>query len=489
MLSFEIQFAEEPRALFWCLHKVAITHATGVLTISQSSSAAEEVKKEIIFENGQIVSCLTNRQQENLANFLVKTQRVSREDMTKALESLKSLSNKSDRASLPGVLIQLQILDPSALMESLKQHLIFKVFNWLSVARGKASFQSVENLPEKVKSLEEGRMEEDFLGMLWREGQNFLDEDYCRSRFAQKQSHEISLRGEIPFPVPPQTLRLWKDLSVEPRRVSDLQGEALKLAALALEFEQVHWGSSEGGRLKAELLEMQSCLKKKNFFEILRVEEGCSSAQLKKAYFDLVKRYHPDRLPVDVGAEVKSLSEEVFAAINEAHSTLSDQEKRGEYEAELALQRAGGRKAIEKRLSAEMKFEEGLLHFRHRSWNRALECFEEVKEVMEGDTEFDAYYVFAEALVDMERKLSQKDKLVSGVKRLDACIQKDPQNAHFFYFKGYLLKLADQAEHALKAFDQALEINPQLNEAASEARVLRSRLSKDKKASGWFKKG
>ena len=64
----------------------------------------------------------------------------------------------------------------------------------------------------------------------------------------------------------------------------------------------------------------------KNYYEILGVAENVDDKSLKKAYRKLAQKYHPDRNQGDKAAEEK------FKEISEAYSTLSDKDKRAEYD-------------------------------------------------------------------------------------------------------------------------------------------------------------
>ena len=59
---------------------------------------------------------------------------------------------------------------------------------------------------------------------------------------------------------------------------------------------------------------------------MLGVAEGASQNEIKKAYRRLAKQYHPDANPDNPQAA------ERFKAISEAHATLSDAEKRKQYD-------------------------------------------------------------------------------------------------------------------------------------------------------------
>jgi DnaJ-class molecular chaperone len=64
----------------------------------------------------------------------------------------------------------------------------------------------------------------------------------------------------------------------------------------------------------------------KNYYDILGVSENASQEEIKKAFRNLAKKYHPDRNKGDKTAEAK------FKEISEAYETLSDPKKRQEYD-------------------------------------------------------------------------------------------------------------------------------------------------------------
>src|SRR3989344_5455302 len=63
-------------------------------------------------------------------------------------------------------------------------------------------------------------------------------------------------------------------------------------------------------------------LMSKNYYEVLGVQKGASSEEIKKAFYKLAHKYHPD----------KGGDEKKFKEINEAYQVLSDKEKRNQYD-------------------------------------------------------------------------------------------------------------------------------------------------------------
>ena len=76
----------------------------------------------------------------------------------------------------------------------------------------------------------------------------------------------------------------------------------------------------------------------RNHYEVLDVQRGISAPEVKTVYYQLARRYHPDRFRKSDPALVARI-ESAFARITQAYDTLQDDQLRASYDAKLEARR------------------------------------------------------------------------------------------------------------------------------------------------------
>jgi curved DNA-binding protein CbpA len=91
--------------------------------------------------------------------------------------------------------------------------------------------------------------------------------------------------------------------------------------------------------LRRRVISAYRNLDRKDYYALLGVEESVDRKAIKRAYYELAAAFHPDRYFRKRLGSFKLQMETVFAKLTLAHDTLSDKERRSEYNAYLSEQR------------------------------------------------------------------------------------------------------------------------------------------------------
>lgn len=89
---------------------------------------------------------------------------------------------------------------------------------------------------------------------------------------------------------------------------------------------------------RQKILDLYYRLGDLDLYDVLGVERAADKKTLKRAYYELASLHHPDRFFRKRLGSFKQKMEAVFSRVTEAHDTLTDKEKRAEYDAYLGAQ-------------------------------------------------------------------------------------------------------------------------------------------------------
>lgn len=242
------------------------------------------------------------------------------------------------------------------------------------------------------------------------------------------------------------------------------------------------------GRLGAEeqqlVDELQSKHKRiddQNFFEVLGVDEDVDRQAVQKAYLQLAKKWHPDRLPAAL-EEQKGKVAKIFARVNEAYQTLSDDDKRAEY---VELVKHGGgtardREILERAMDAGLVYQKGEVMFKKGNYRQAEEL---VHQAMEADSENLEYramlaWIQAHRVGTPPDDHSRKDHYKRQIDLLDEVIAADKNFTKALYYRGELLKRSGEEDRSYRDFRKVIALDPRNIDAAREVRLYELRAKK-----------
>ncbi len=209
-------------------------------------------------------------------------------------------------------------------------------------------------------------------------------------------------------------------------------------------------------------------LAKADHFEVLGVKREAAPAQIKIAYFQLAKIYHPDAVAPDAAPEARKLCADVFAKVSAAWAVLGDDAARAKYLDDLAH---GGGAGVDvmRILQAENVFEQATMLVKARRYRDALAKIDVAIGLNADEAEFAMWKAFCEFCLAEDKR----QRLAASTSAIDAALQKNPHCAQGYLFLGQMAKVAGDIALAEKQLRRGLAVAPENVDLKRELRYLR----------------
>jgi tetratricopeptide (TPR) repeat protein len=211
-------------------------------------------------------------------------------------------------------------------------------------------------------------------------------------------------------------------------------------------------------------------LQSADHFQALGVKPEATATQVKMAYFQLAKTYHPDAGSPEEAAEARKLRSDIFARLGEAWAVLGDDERRAHYLEEM---KGGGPASVDVMaiLQAEQVFHAATLLVKARKFEEAVKKLDEAIQLNAEEPEFGIWRAWAAFhLVPSEQRSRQ---VVAASQAIEAGLRLAPRCVSGYLFLGRMAKLAGDAAAAERHFKRGLEVDPGNAELKSELRHAR----------------
>ncbi|MBA3711091.1 MAG: DnaJ domain-containing protein [Pyrinomonadaceae bacterium] len=235
-----------------------------------------------------------------------------------------------------------------------------------------------------------------------------------------------------------------------------------------------------------------------NHYAVLGVERGAAANEIKRAYYALAKRFHPDRFHQETADGQRTRVESAFAKISQAYEALSDANKRTVYDHKLNTQgKTLATTRTPSRVSpdaspksspeatpktapkiaphaadngpppprAEQSFQKGIAALSQGDHNLAAQCFAEAARLMPQQSRYRAYYGRALAADPRTRRQAETELL--------AAIKLDSQNLAYRVMLAELYRDIGLHRRAVNELESALTINPRFAAARTMLDVLK----------------
>lgn len=211
-----------------------------------------------------------------------------------------------------------------------------------------------------------------------------------------------------------------------------------------------------------------------DYFQILGISRGATDDDVKEAFKELAKVYHPDKLPKDVNENLKNLTDKFFAKLSKAHEVLSHPNERQNYLQELNQGQA------KLRLKAEALLEEAKEQLKMQSYIKADSMLQEAIELCPPTPEIMLHHMWA-TMKASQNGLQLSKKLDDITKLLTKIPPEDRHNSTYYFVKGLHQKHLGQLELAQRNIKHALQLDSKFIEAQRELNIINLSGNNEKK--------
>jgi curved DNA-binding protein CbpA len=220
-------------------------------------------------------------------------------------------------------------------------------------------------------------------------------------------------------------------------------------------------------------------------YRILGVERDAGGSEIKRAYYALAKRFHPDRFQRDADASLRQQIEAAFMKITQAYETLHDARSRSAYDLKLGAPNssqssgsgnlsadASAKSGLSREQRAAEAFTQGLAALKQNNLSTAVTLLGEAARLAPQQARYHAFY--GSALARDVRTRHQAEAALLIALKLDAT---DPA---YHVMLAELLSTLGQFLRAERELEQALALDPNHDAARRQLNQLRKMKRSDK---------
>lgn len=417
------------------------------------------VQKYMFFHKGSLVSAKTNQPQELLGEILYKLGKI-KEDVYSHIDQYIQPKKK-----LGEELIKHDLISENDLKEGLSFQMREILLNTFSAFEGEFKFQERDDLSDQEFEtkinipllIEDGvrRMKYDQAIKVFFESKQSLPKSKSFFYRLTEEEKEIleAIRGDSSNATVLEKSRFnseifWKSLFLFfCLDLIDIDDDGKKVESKG-PAKQTNIGDKE--KNVADALALSENLSSLDHYQLLEVETSADQAEIKRNYFRLARKFHPDLYSRDLPHEIKVVIEAVFDQVSKAHQTLSDEKKRKIYDERKEKIPVEDKRNWPK--VAEVKFRQGKTLYDKKQYQEAIIFLEEAVKLQGKKGQYFLLLALAQSKIPSLHRKSELNFIHS--------IRYEPWNAEGYVGLGMLYKREGLFIKAKNKFEKALSIDP-----------------------------
>lgn len=435
------------------LKKVLKDQSSGELTV-----VGGDFSKTLYFEDGSLVFARTEVIEERIGEILFKIGKINRPQFLSINDLIKN--NKNER--LGKIMVQEQILSQRDLFFALIYQMRTIATSTFELVSGEWNF-----VTKKPQIPEDANFKISLPGII-AEGSNKIGNvSYFKNKFIYKTPKLSALSAQLKEFLSSFEISFYNNLSRYANRPCEeiaakleMQEETFwkKIALLYLlniiDFSDVVVDKDLDKNVD-EIIRLYEQIKssKLDYYELLGVRHDAGLEDIKGAYFNFAKKYHPDRIVNAPDPEIKEKANFVFAEINKAYETLSNPEKKKHYD-DKGYKEDTQPEGIHENLAekAKLLYRRAKVMYNNKQYWEAASTMDESVRL---DPRKSAYFL----LLGMSQMNIPSLRRMAAT-NLQRAIDLEPWNVEAFTALGLLFMSEKQLNRAEGFFRKVLSLNP-----------------------------
>jgi len=455
------------------LRKIYSEKLTGTLSLS-----SDNFKKNIYFSDGSILYADTNVIQERLGEILFKEGMITRQQFWNIHKMIEGKNLK-----LGKLLVENKILTEKDIFQGMKLQIRSIIFSFFFLNSGQWNF---EEKPPEIQNDSKFNID---LGQIIYEGATryIQNLNYYVDQYFSKSPVLLMLPPGINEVIPEKLIGFHSSLSNYKNRSNEEIHEELGITEKeywqnvlplfllgTIDFETIDIKEEDRQNIETVIgLYKKIKNEKINFYEILGLKSDASSEEIRNSYFDYAKKYHPDRIATAPDPGVKEMANIVFSEINRAYDTLSDDDKKRQYDIDKISKSnedgTGPDKSLER---ASLLHRKAKTLFNQKNYWQSSTLLEEAIRL---NPDRGAYFL----LLGMSQ-MNIRTMIRAAEKNLAKAINLDPWNPEPLVALGLLFFNENMQKRAEGFFRKALSIDPENTIAKKRLKEIEGSSSKKK---------